>query len=89
MTLACAVALSIIHMSDLVLDTGDKMENKAEMVSWFTEFTVIPNDTYLIKKIINMMTVAKKRDEGAVSVFYIGNQHLLRGQQRVLLGNDI
>lgn len=35
------------------------------------------------------MTVAKKRDEGAVSVFYIGNQHLLRGQQRVLLGNDI
>ena len=41
MTLGCVVVLSIIHMLDTVLGTGDNGENEAEMVPVIMEFTVI------------------------------------------------
>lgn len=46
MTLGGVAALSIIHVVDTVLGTGDEVENKAEMGSVFMEFISYGNDKH-------------------------------------------
>lgn len=39
--------------------------------------------TNIEQDIITVMNVAKKGNEGAMRIYYRGNQHLLTGQQRI------